>query len=66
MPDEPTKRKSQGAVDLDACPRDGKWHGCGCGVCRICGFTKHKAIHGPIYGQPPGSAPWGHEFEAQS
>lgn len=51
-----------GAVDLDACPTRGRRRLCRCGACLKCGFPKHTAVHGPVYGQPPGSKPWGHEF----
>lgn len=51
----------KGAVDFNECP----WYTrriCRCGLCAKCGFSKHTAIHGPIYGQPPGSEPYDHEF----
>ena len=56
-----------GAVDLDNCPtqwRERRWQGvhCACGLCAKCGYPKHSAIHGPLYRQPPGSKPYGHEF----
>lgn len=50
-----------GAVDLNECRRS--VNRCTCGKCARCGFPKHMAIHGPKYGQPPGSEPYGHEFE---
>ena len=52
-----------GAVDFRACPgnRESR-RGCSCGLCAKCGSPKHSAIHGPAYGQPPGSKPYGHEF----
>jgi len=57
---------SPGAVDVDACPRAGHRRGagipCRCGLCLVCGFPKHSAVHGPAWGEPPGSRPWGHEF----
>ena len=49
-----------GAVDLDECPNLSR---CRCGGCRRCGAPKHCAYHGSMYGEPPGSAPWGHRFE---
>lgn len=49
-----------GAVDLKSCPSYPPK--CKCGACTICGFKKHMAIHGPSYGQPPGSRPYGHEY----
>lgn len=55
-----------GAVDLDDCPdrkpRPARRTMCSCGRCAVCGHPKHTAIHGPIYGQPPGSRPYGHQF----
>lgn len=54
-----------GAVDFSECP--GRMFGsnrCKCKpACRVCGWRKHMAIHGPLYGQPPGSKPYGHQFE---
>ena len=50
-----------GAVDLELCPALGR---CRCEKCRICGYHKHTAVHGPVYGEPPGSKPFGHEFVA--
>lgn len=48
-----------GAVDLSEC-RDTR---CGCEKCAVCGFRKHTAIHGPLFGCPPGTRPYGHKFE---
>ena len=54
-----------GAVDLNACPtrkwKYRKWW-CYCIPCK-CGAKKHASVHGPILGEPPGSKPWGHEYE---
>ena len=54
-----------GAVDLDDCPSHYSGSGkCRCEPrCKICGEQKHMAIHGPLMGEPPGSKPWGHEYE---
>lgn len=56
-----------GALDVLECP---KWRRncwgrgrCACGRCRLCGHQKHAAIHGPLFGCPPGSPPYGHEFQ---
>jgi hypothetical protein len=50
-----------GAVDLKACfYQRGR---CRCGKCAICGHQMHMAIHGPSYGEQPGSKPWGHRFQ---
>lgn len=61
-----------GAIDISECPtrRQVKTRygttamlQCRCKpVCSVCGQHKHSAVHGPIYGQPPGSVPWGHEY----
>ena len=51
---------SVGAVELAECPFQP--HPCHCAMCRVCGFGKHMAVHGPVFGQPPGSTPYGHEF----
>lgn len=48
----------RGAVDLEECPT----RHCRCGPCAVCGHQKHTGIHGPYFGRPPGSRPWGHEF----
>ena len=64
------------AVNLDECPylnrkltyRKTKVMNrgtCRCGACKICGFPKHSAVHGPVYGQPPGTKPWDHEFVSE-
>lgn len=47
-----------GAVDLEECVP----HQCRHGHCAVCGELKHKAAHGPVFGQPPGSPPYDHEF----
>lgn len=56
-----------GAVDLDACPdgppRRVSSMPCRCGACAECGSPKHSAIHGPVFGEGPGTKPWGHEFK---
>lgn len=58
-----------GAIDFNECPylqraklraRSGT---CRCERCAVCGHHKHTGIHGPRYGEPPGSEPWGHEFQ---
>lgn len=50
-----------GAVDLDACETR-RGQNCHCGTCAVCGYAMHMSIHGPLFGQPPGSKPFGHEF----
>ena len=53
-----------GAIDINACPRGPrKYHPCRCAPCITCGFGKHTAVHGPVLGQPPGTKPWGHEYD---
>ena len=53
--------QGKGAVDLSECPT-GAGNRCRCDRCRVCGYRKHMAVHGPMYGEPPGSKPWDHEF----
>lgn len=50
-----------GAVDFSECPTKK----CRCGICRVCGFQKHMAVHGPYFDAPPGSKPYDHQFVAQ-
>ena len=50
------------AIDIYECARDGPWGGCTHGRCGICGFPKHYAIHGPIFGAAPGTEAYGHQF----
>lgn len=72
-PSETPMRKltERGAIDFAECTtcsyredRSGKrrFYGCRCGKCAACGLHKHIGIHGPLYGNPPGSKPFGHEF----
>jgi hypothetical protein len=55
---------AKGAVDTRKCPKFPRVGNCRCGKCVRCGFQKHTGIHGPFYGKPPGSKPYGHEFKA--
>jgi hypothetical protein len=50
-----------GAVDFEECA----WgcNKCHHGKCKICGFNKHCAVHGPVYDELPGGKPYDHEFE---
>ncbi len=61
-------RASEGAVDLTECQlrNTGRWKSCKCEFCARCGQRKHVAVHGPFYGEPPGSKPWGHKFVDRS
>lgn len=53
-----------GATDGEACPTRRPRGGCRCKPrCAVCGYGEHDAIHGPKFGEPPGSEPWGHQFE---
>ena len=59
-----------GAIDLDACTtrrrygRQGTSGLCRCEPkCSVCGYGPHVAVHGPLYGQLPGSRPAGHEYQ---
>lgn len=51
----------EGAVTYEQCPYGGGTR-CKCGRCSACGYPMHTAIHGPTYGQPAGSKPYGHLF----
>ena len=50
---------TEGAILASECP--GKKN-CTCGRCAVCGYPKHKAIHGPIYPGDSSGKPWGHKF----
>jgi hypothetical protein len=53
-----------GAVDLCDCPY--RPRACKCEPkCKVCGFGKHMAIHGPVFGRSPGSKPYDHEFDPE-
>jgi hypothetical protein len=61
------ERTEHGAVDFNECPRSGyvrSLNYCECGHCAVCGFPKHTTVHGPSYGQPPGSEPYDHQYVA--
>ena len=49
------------SIDILRCPN---YHGdCKCRQrCIVCTFGVHSPWHGPIFRQPVGSMPWGHEF----
>lgn len=57
-----------GAIDFSECPQAnertylGNKANCRCEKCAACGWNKHMAVHGPVYGQPAGSKPYDHEF----
>lgn len=54
----------EGAVDMSECPKSGRTYDkCKCGYCLLCGNQKHTAVHGPLFGEPPGSKPFDHKFE---
>lgn len=55
-----------GAIDWNECPYLIMMRRCRCGYCAVCNHPKHTAIHGPVYGEPPGSKPYGHEFISRS
>ena len=53
-----------GAIDLDACTTRRRPALCWClPKCTVCGYGPHVSVHGPLYGQPPGSRPCGHEYQ---
>ena len=58
-------RTQSGAIDVFACPTRALAP-CRCGPCVVCGFGPHMAIHGPVFGQPPGGPPWGHIYQPQT
>lgn len=61
-----TATDQEGACDLSACTARPHGRMCQCKPkCQVCGFGEHTATHGPHYGQPPGSKPWGHKFRPQ-
>lgn len=50
------------SLDSLACPKYSSG-ACRCKrKCIVCGHGMHASYHGPIYRQPVGSMPWGHEF----
>lgn len=62
-----SERARGGAVDLYECPRitrsGRRTQNCFCEpACAVCRYGKHCALHGPEYGEPPGSRPWHHEY----
>lgn len=61
-------RRMSGATNLSECTS--RYGGRGMCLCRpkceICGHGKHAAIHGPCYGEQPGSKPWGHEYQPKT
>lgn len=57
---------AKGATDGNACPTRHPGGMCRCEPrCAVCGWGEHDAIHGPRFGERPGSEPWGHQFETQ-
>ena len=56
---------SNGAIDVFACPYRARGHkNCLClPKCAACGFGPHSAVHGPVYGERPGSKPYDHEYK---
>ena len=58
-----------GAIDVQECPTrsDRPYRGCSCTpTCAICGDGPHWASHGPYYGQPIGTTPFGHAYVPDS
>jgi len=52
-----------GATNWHACLTRTTGGTCRCQPrCAVCGFGEHSAVHGPVFGQPPGSTPWGHAY----
>lgn len=53
-----------GATDWYECRTRTRAGTCRCEPkCKVCGWGKHMAVHGPFFGKPPGSKPYDHEFE---
>ena len=53
-----------GAIDLDTCTTRQGPSLCRClPRCTVCGYGPHVSVHGPLYGQLPGSRPCGHEYQ---
>jgi hypothetical protein len=50
------------SIDVLNCPMRSRRGSCVCEHCMICGFGKHMAVHGPLYGAPVGSPPYSHEY----
>jgi len=48
-------------VRYEDCTTRDRWRRCRCGVCKVCGFPKHMAIHGPTLRDPNEFC--GHRFE---
>lgn len=65
MTNDNTREAGGGAVDLTECPSIDRFNfgRCKCEPICVCGWRKHVAIHGPFFGQPPGSKPYGHEYK---
>jgi len=61
----PTEGRGKG-LDVFACPTKSFTKRCLCGLCEVCGYPKHTAIHGTLDGQPAGSEAYGHEFEPRT
>jgi len=58
--------ETEGASDLAAC-ENRRGSICECQpACAVCGLGEHHALHCAIYGQPPGSGPWGHSYRTES
>jgi len=52
-----------GAIDIHACPIRTVGGTCQCiPKCKQCGHGPHMAVHGPLYGAEPGTAPYDHEY----
>ena len=49
------------SIDI-TCPTRRGTRSCRCEKCDVCGYGKHSPLHGPLFGRPVGSPPYGHEF----
>jgi len=61
--------ETSGASDFYKCPNRWTNSNGSAGLCRcipkceICGYGEHDGVHGPYYGEPPGSKPYGHKYK---
>lgn len=51
------------SIDIEGCATWWLPEGCHClERCGRCGNNIHSPFHGPVFGQPVGSRPYGHEY----
>jgi hypothetical protein len=68
-PNHPTpatgEQATGGAIDIETCVTRTRTGSCRCLPKCICGYGPHSALHGPFYGQQPGTKPYDHEYQAR-